>query len=526
MTPFPGNDLMFVENTTSNILYEVDTGHYFLMISGRWYQTKKLTGPWSHVLPAQLPKSFAKIPPDSEKADLRASVPGTVEAREAVLDAQLPETAAIKRSEAKLEVTYDGEPKFERIAGTTLDYAVNTSTSVIRAKGKCYAVENGVWFVATTPEGPWVVSDRVPDSIQDIPPSSPVYHVKYVYVYDATPEVVYVGYTPGYTGCYVHHGVVVYGTGYRYHPWQGHYYYPRPVTWGYGVRYSSYYGWSFGLAFSNGPFTFYSGYGWGYPYHRGWWGPPRYRPPYYRPPGHRPPGYRPPGHRPPGHRPPGYRPPYYRPPGHRPPGYIPPGHRPPGYRPPGNRPPGGGRPWNGRPAQLPSDGSLYDRRPDREAGDRIRPATREVKDARPAGQPATRPNNVYTDRAGNVYRRTDKGWEQRQGNRWNPPGGDHASGQATRPATRPRSQTTRPSVSDRKPAMQPAQRPSAEPARQPSRQPAGRSWDNRQRNLQRDANSRNRGQQRSQHQQGDRDSDAGANRLCRCPSDPCLAARQ
>jgi len=483
LTPFPGNDLMFVENTTSDILYEVDAGRYFLLISGRWYQAKQLTGPWSYVLPDRLPTSFAEIPTDSEKAELLASVPGTVEAREAVLDTQVPETAVVNRSEATLTVVYDGEPKFERIKGTPIDYAVNTATSVIRVEGKYYAVDNGVWYVAAAPEGAWAVADSVPESVQDIPPSSPVYNIKYVYVYDATPEVVYVGYTPGYTGCYVHHGVVVYGTGYRYHPWHHHYYYPRPVTWGYSVRYSSYYGWSFGVAFSNGPFTFYFGYGWGYPYYRGWWGPPRYRPPYYRPPHHRPPGHRPPGSKPPGGRPPK------------------PTH--PIARPPGNHPPGGGGPSSGRPAKLPSDGNLYDRIPGRESGDRIRPATREDKGTRPAGQPANRPNNVYTDREGNIFRRTDSGWEQRQGNQWTRPAGDKSSGPAVRPATQP----SRPNV---QPAQPPDQRPAARPAQQPSRQPAGgSSWDNRQRNLQRDANARSRGQQRTQQFQRSRQSQPG-----------------
>ncbi len=473
LTPFPGNDLMFVENTSSNILYEVDSGRYFLNISGRWYQSKELNGLWSNVLPGKLPPSFSKIPPDSEKADLRASVPGTVEAREAVRDTQVPETAAVKRSEAKLEVTYDGDPKFERITGTAMDYAVNTATPVLRVAGKYYAVDNGVWFVSAKPKGPWAVSDSVPDSVQDIPPSCPVYNVKYVYVYDATPEVVYVGYTPGYTGCYVHHGVVVYGTGYYYRPWYGHYYYPRPVTWGYSVRYSSYHGWSFGVAFSNGPFTFYFGHGWGHPYYHGWWGPPRYRPPYYRPPHHRPPGHRPPGSNPPK-----------------------PTH--PIAKPPGNRPPGGGGPSNGRPAQLPSDGNLYDRLPGRESGDKTRPATREVKDRRPTGEPATRPNNVYTDKEGNVFRRTDNGWEQNQGNQWGKPGGDKASRPASRPATKPDSPAVKPSTPDRK--------PSARPTQQPSRQSTDRSWDNRQRNLQRDANSRNRGQQRTRQFQQSRQS--------------------
>lgn len=451
MTPFPGNDLMFVENTTSDIVYEVDTGRYFLLISGRWYRAGKLAGPWSHVLPSRLPKSFAQIPADSQKGDLRASIPGTVEAREAVLDAQVPETTVVIRSEAALEVVYDGAPEFEGIKGTRIDYAVNTATPVIRVAGTYYAVDNGVWYVSAAPRGPWTVADSVPASVQEIPPSSPVYHVKYVYVYDSTPEVVYVGYTPGYTGCYVHHGVVVYGTGYRYHPWYRHDYYPRPVTWGYSVRYSSYYGWSFGVAFSNGPFTFYFGYGWGVPYYRGWWGPPRYRPPYYRPPHHRPPPHRPPE----------------------------PTH--PIAKPPGERPPGGGGPSGGRPVNLPSGGSLYDRVPGREGGDRSRPATREVKGTRPAGRPANLPNNVYTDREGNIFRRTGSGWEQRQGTQWTRPGGDRTAGSPDRPATQ-----------------------LSGPAVQPARQPAGSVQNDRQRNLQRDANSRSRGQQRTQQYQRSR----------------------
>ncbi|WP_281492003.1 hypothetical protein, partial [Desulfosarcina cetonica] len=286
--PFPGNNLMAVKNTSNNLLYEVDTGHYYLLLSGRWYRAGKLDGAWSYVPPDQLPETFTDIPADSDQGDLRASIPGTEEAREAVLDAQIPETTAVKRSEAKLSVEYDGKPEFTSIKGTGIDYAVNTATPVIRIKGKYYAVDNGIWFVAPTANGPWAVADAVPAEVQDIPPSSPVNNIKYVYIYDSTPEVVYVGYTPGYTGCYIHHGVVVYGTGYYYRPWYRHYYYPRPFTYGFSVRYSSYHGWSFGYSFFHGPFSFHFGYAWGPPRYGGWWGPPRYRPPYYRPPHYRP----------------------------------------------------------------------------------------------------------------------------------------------------------------------------------------------------------------------------------------------
>jgi len=468
-TPFAGNDLMYVENTLSDILYEVDTDRYFLLISGRWYRSKKIAGPWTYVPPEDLPVSFANIPKDSEKAEMRASVPGTVESEEAVLDAQVPQTAVIKRSEAKLEVIYDGEPKFERISGTQIDYALNTETSVIRVEGKYYAVDNGVWFVASGPKGPWTISDSVPDSVQDIPPSCPVHNIKYVYIYDATPEVVYVGYTPGYTGCYVYHGTVIYGTGYYYHPWYHHYYYPRPVTWGYSVRYSSYHGWCFGVVYVYGPVTFHYGY-WGYPRY-GWWGPPRYRPPYYRPPHHRPPHHRPPHHRPPHVQPPIYHPPGSKPPGHRPP-----------------------------PSTLPADNNLYDKRPDRIAKDRTRPSTGVGTEARPAIQPAVGSNNVFTDREGRVYRHTDHGWEQRKGNNWTRPDGSDVGRPTTRPATPSQSPSTRPSGS----LGQPSTRPDQSPSTPSQRLSSGSSWDRQRNSLQRDYNSRNRGQQRSRQYQRSR----------------------
>ena len=77
------------------------------------------------------------------------------------------------------------------------------------------------------------MATSVPDVIYTIPPSSPVHFVTYVRIYGATPEVVYVGYTPGYMGTVVSpYGTVVYGTGYSYTPWIGSVWYPPPYTYG------------------------------------------------------------------------------------------------------------------------------------------------------------------------------------------------------------------------------------------------------------------------------------------------------
>jgi hypothetical protein len=80
-----------------------------------------------------------------------------------------------------------------------------------------YALRAGVWFTSTSATGPWFVARAVPAVIYTIPPSSPIHYVTYVQIYGATPETVYVGYTPGYLGTVVEpDGVVVYGTGYDY----------------------------------------------------------------------------------------------------------------------------------------------------------------------------------------------------------------------------------------------------------------------------------------------------------------------
>ena len=75
-----------------------------------------------------------------------------------------------------------------------MSYAKNTSAPVIKLNEySYYCVEAGVWFKASTPQGPWTSLDTVPDEIYTIPPSSPIYYVTYVKVYNSTPEVVYVG---------------------------------------------------------------------------------------------------------------------------------------------------------------------------------------------------------------------------------------------------------------------------------------------------------------------------------------------
>jgi hypothetical protein len=265
---------MYVSNTDSTVILDVASQEYYILLAGRWYSSRTAEGPWQYHRSDELPESFARIEKESEISDVRTHVAGTDEANDAVLDAMIPQTAEVERGQAELDIQYDGDPQFESIPGTSMEWAKNTSAQVLKAEGRYWAVGDGVWYVANAATGPWEVADARPAETDAIPADNPNHNCKYVYVFDSTPEVVYVGYTPGYTSTYVYGGTVVYGTGWYYPAWYGSYYYPRVSTWGFGVRYNPYTGWSFGITYSNGRFTFGIGFG-GYGA-RGWWGPAGY----------------------------------------------------------------------------------------------------------------------------------------------------------------------------------------------------------------------------------------------------------
>ncbi len=237
--PLPKTSLLYVTNSDNDIFMDTKSQQYYTLLAGRWFRAKSLEGAWEWVPGEQLPRDFIRVSPESPRGDILASIPGTEQAREAVVANQIPQTATVKRSEAKLDVHYGGPPQFKPIEDTSLEYAINTGSEVIHAEGRYYAIEHGVWFVADSPIGPWLVADMIPAAIYSIPPSSPLYHVRYAYVYGATPEVVYVGYTPGYLGAFVSGGVVVFGTGWGYPGvFCGDYWCGWPWTWGFGFRFS------------------------------------------------------------------------------------------------------------------------------------------------------------------------------------------------------------------------------------------------------------------------------------------------
>jgi hypothetical protein len=164
--------------------------------------------------------------------------------------AQVPTTMTVKSKEAaaKVKVEYAGDPKFEPIKGTSMEYAANTSDKVIEVSDVYYLCLQGVWFMSPNPTGPWTTCTSVPQEIYTIPSSSPVYNVTYV-TQTANPDgTVTANYTAGYLGTFIlgaaAGAILADGSGYWWPPYcYGGYYYPYPGTYcgayygGYGYHY-------------------------------------------------------------------------------------------------------------------------------------------------------------------------------------------------------------------------------------------------------------------------------------------------
>jgi hypothetical protein len=236
----PGADgLQWVKNTESP-LFRLGPDWYFL-VAGRWFTATNLdSGPWTFV--KDLPAAFAAIPDDHARAAVLASVPGTVEARMAALEASLPNKTRVKKGSAPtVEVTYAGDPKFEPIPGAPVARAVNTGYDVLMYQNRFYLVYAAAWYVSDSPTGPWGATADVPAAIYSIPPNSPAYAVTDVKPTKASDEdEIEFSSTDAYAaGIIVAMGVAYYGTGWYYPPYYyGGIYYPYWGSYGHGSWYN------------------------------------------------------------------------------------------------------------------------------------------------------------------------------------------------------------------------------------------------------------------------------------------------
>ena len=251
--PIPGTQLVYANNTDSPVFVYGATQTYYYLAAGRWFSAPDLTGPWTFAS-LNLPPDFARIPLSNPASAILASVPGTSQAKDAVLIAQIPTVMELNpaTAAAQAKVSYTGNPQFAPIEGTTLQYATNTPDKVIQVGDVYYLCLQGVWFMSATPQGPWTTASSVPQVIYTIPPSSPVYNVTYVTQVTTSSGNVQSSYTAGYMGAFVMGAavgaIVASGSGYYYPPYIGYpaygypVYHPYPTCYGaYGAYGASYY---------------------------------------------------------------------------------------------------------------------------------------------------------------------------------------------------------------------------------------------------------------------------------------------
>src|SRR5690606_23844828 len=136
-----------------SVFMDISSQEYFFLASGRWFKTRDLSsGSWTFVPSDQLPEEFKAIPVGGDRDMVLAHVARTDAAREAARDASIPQTAKVDRRTASVEVTYEGSPEFERIAGTNVEYALYANTDVLRINGRYHVCDQGVWYEGDTPD--------------------------------------------------------------------------------------------------------------------------------------------------------------------------------------------------------------------------------------------------------------------------------------------------------------------------------------------------------------------------------------
>jgi len=240
----PGTQLSYANNTDSPVFFYSPTQTYYYLAAGRWFSAANLAGPWAFAT-LNLPADFTNIPLSSPASAILASVPGTPQAKDAVLISQIPTTMILNpaTAAAQAKVTYAGAPQFVPIEGTTLLYATNTPDKVIQVGDVYYLCLQGVWFMSSTPQGPWTTASSVPQVIYTIPPSSPVYNVTYVTQTTTSGGNIQASYTAGYLGAFVMGAavgaIICSGTGYYYPPYIGYPAYGYPVYHPYATPYGA-----------------------------------------------------------------------------------------------------------------------------------------------------------------------------------------------------------------------------------------------------------------------------------------------
>jgi len=153
----PGTALTRIENTPAIVL-KGKSGNYYVPVYDGFMQSKRLDGTWSVTRP--VPKVLLTGKAAALKAgqqDLFAARPNPRTGRTPALASGAPRV--IVSSQPTALVLVDGQPGYQRVAGTQLSRLVNSDAVMLRnaADGRLYLQVGDRWYRAASTSGPWSV---------------------------------------------------------------------------------------------------------------------------------------------------------------------------------------------------------------------------------------------------------------------------------------------------------------------------------------------------------------------------------
>jgi hypothetical protein len=178
--PVKGTQLSGVLNTRTLLIKDAKGRHYLRLYDG-WVSAESLRGPWSVTKPPPAAAQVEKVARASGRANLLQGKPSPkTRRRPSLKSGSLPQILVATKPTALLVL--EGEPRFEAVAGTPLQYAANTTAHLFRdvETKQLYVRIGGYWFRSSSTVGPWefVPAERLPESFAAIPDDSPKRGVK------------------------------------------------------------------------------------------------------------------------------------------------------------------------------------------------------------------------------------------------------------------------------------------------------------------------------------------------------------
>ncbi len=178
--PVKDTPLSGVLNTRTLLLKDAKGRHYLRLYDG-WVSAVSLAGPWSVTKPPPAADQLERVARATGRANLLRGKPDPkTRRRPSLKGGSLPQILVATQPTALLVL--DGEPRFQAVGGTPLQYATNTTAHLFRdveAK-QLYVRIAGYWFRSSSSAGPWefVPAHRLPESFAAIPDDSPKRGVK------------------------------------------------------------------------------------------------------------------------------------------------------------------------------------------------------------------------------------------------------------------------------------------------------------------------------------------------------------